>query len=111
MLNRSLLVVRAKQPLLDWLRSLPDPEDNSTTLEVINADASAYLLPSYDDDRDQHALLRSVFRPVFDDQLAGWWTDETHWPKKRTFTVFLEWFDLEWHSVIEDLVAAPLIDE
>jgi hypothetical protein len=111
MLNRTLLVVRAKQPLLDWLRSLPDPEDDSTTLESINQDASAYLLPECCDDRERDALLRKVFRAVFDDQLNGWWTDEKHWPKKRAFPVFLEWFDLEWHSVIRDLGAGPLIDD
>jgi hypothetical protein len=53
MANRSILIVRTKQPVLDWLRSLPDPEDETTTLEFINDDAPAYLLPEYANDRER----------------------------------------------------------
>ena len=42
-INRSLLVVRAKEPFLHWVNSLPDPAD--VTLEEVNSDQSAFLLP------------------------------------------------------------------
>jgi hypothetical protein len=111
MLNRSLLLVRAKQPFLDWLRSLPDPVDDSTTLEFVHEGGSAYLLPEYEDDKRRDVLLRQGFRMIFEDQLAGWWTAEADWPRTRTLPVFLEWFDLEWHSLVADLVDGPLLDE
>jgi hypothetical protein len=48
MINRSVVVAVAKEPFMEWLRSLPDPEDLS--LEKINEDCSAYLIPAYVDD-------------------------------------------------------------
>jgi hypothetical protein len=48
--DRSILTVRAKQPFLDWLHSLPDPDPVRYTLDEVNRDQSAYLLPEYEDD-------------------------------------------------------------
>lgn len=111
MLDRSLVVVRAREPLLHWLRSLPDPEDESTTLETLNEDPSAYLVPVYDDDEERDDILRQAYDIIFEDQLAGWWTAEADWPQERTFEMFQAWFDVEWHSTVEDLVDAPIRDE
>ena len=36
MLNRSAIIVRAKQPFLEWLRQLPDPVRADLTLEEVN---------------------------------------------------------------------------
>ena len=110
MLNRSLLAVRVRQPFLDWLRNLPDPIDPEITLQVVNEDGSAYLLPSYDDEEERNELLRMGFDVIFEDQLASWWSDEADWPK-RSLEVFFEWFEVEWHSMVEDLVDGPLVDE
>ena len=47
MINRCILIVKAKQPFLLWLQSLPDPAN--LTLQQINEDSTAYLLPAYED--------------------------------------------------------------
>jgi hypothetical protein len=39
------------------------------------------------------------------------WIDEKDWPIKRDLRVFKMWFDVEFHSVVEDLVDSALIDE
>jgi len=39
-IDRSILTVRAKEPFLHWLHSLPDPA--RYTLEEVNYDRSAY---------------------------------------------------------------------
>ena len=49
MIDRCVVTVKAKEPFLEWLKGLPDPCD--FTLDVVNHDTSAYLLPDYEDDR------------------------------------------------------------
>ena len=113
MLNRSALIVTAKQPFLDWLRGLPDPVSADTTLDSLNdkQDGHVYLLPEWDDHEQRDRLLREGYDVIFENELAGWWTDEAAWPKKRTFKVFNEWFDVQWHSLLVDLVDGPLVDD
>lgn len=41
------------------------------------------------------------FSPLL--QLRAWYTDEDLWPTLRDAEVFLEWFDLEFHSLVFDL--------
>jgi hypothetical protein len=106
MVNRSVVIVKAKEPFVRWLKSLPDPMDIS--LEDINEDATAYLLPDYSYDDEQDEILRRYYPAIFEEQLDGWWTEERDWPPTRTFALFTQWFDIEFHSLIVDLVDAPL---
>jgi hypothetical protein len=109
MLNRCVLIVKAKQPFLQWLQSLPDPAN--LTLQQVNRDKAAYLLPAYEEDNDRTELLRQYFDLIFEEQLASWWRDETAWPHDRNLKMFTAWFNLESHSVVLDLVDAPLLYE
>jgi hypothetical protein len=36
------------------------------------------------------------------EQLDGWYTDESVWPKDRTLKVFQQWFECRLHSVVLD---------
>ena len=109
MINRSLITIKIKEPFRQWLLSLPDPDD--TTLDELNADSTAYLIPEYDDENQRDRILKKVFSDIFEEQLGGWWTDEKDWPIKRDFKTFKQWFDVEFHSVIEDFVEGEIIDE
>lgn len=108
-INRCAVTVRAKQPFLDWLEGLPDMLD--MTLEEVNEDPSVYLLPEVDDLADQEDLLAGFYDLIFEEELVGWWTEEDDWPQVRTLGLFMEWFEVEFHSMIVDLVEdEPLVD-
>jgi len=109
MVNRCILIVNAKQPFRQWLQSLPDPANY--TLEQINRDNAAYLLPEYDADDDRKKLVRRYFDLIFEEQLSSWWRDEADWPARRDMPMFTEWFNVEFHSVVLDLVDKPLLHE
>ncbi|MFA7061309.1 MAG: hypothetical protein WC156_10885 [Pedobacter sp.] len=109
MVNRSIVIAMAKEPFREWLLSLPDPCDN--TLEEINEDRTTYLIPEYEDDKQRDRALKKVFGGIFEAQLAEWWTREEDWPQKRDLRTFKKWFDLQFHSVVEDLVDDMLVDE
>lgn len=109
MLNRSALVVKIKQPFLDWLRSLPEPAD--VTLEQVNSDNTVYLLSDFWSDDAQDETIEAFYDLIFEDQLNGWWTEKQDWPPERDFAMFKKWFDAELHSIVHDLVDAPLEDD
>ena len=109
MINRSALVIKVKQPFLDWLKLLPDP--SKVTLEEANRDSTVYLLSELWSDDAQEEMLKLFFGIIFEDQLNGWWTEKQDWPKKRDFALFKKWFDVELHSIVHDLVDAPLEDD
>jgi hypothetical protein len=44
-------------------------------------------------------------------ELAAWCTDETYWPKKRTYQLFKKFFEIEIHSIVVDLGKGPVRHE
>jgi len=108
-LNRSAVTVRARKPFQDWLKSLPEPA--SYTLDRINKNTGTYLLPRYDHDAERERLLEHYCDLIFEDQLSGWWTDKRDWPRDLDYETFREWFDVEFHSCVDDLVDGPLEDD
>jgi len=109
MLNRCVVTVRAREPFLRWLEALPGSA--GITLDQVNEDTSVYLLPDHEDDSERHSLLASYYARIFEDQLAGWWTEIRDWPRSRDLETFSRWFDVEFHSIAVDLVRGPLRDE
>lgn len=107
MINRGSVIVRPKKPYIDWASQLddsgltPDPEDERTI----------YLIPEYDDDVEAMEILANGFDIIFEEELAGWHTDESGWPKNRTFAMFRKWFSFEFHSVVEDLCNYEIKDD
>jgi hypothetical protein len=100
-INRSLLVVKPKQPLLDWAHSAD--LDAGAPLEEVRDDTSAYLIPEFEFRADRMKILAWCLDFVFEEELNAWSIDETTWPKRRDMDTFLEWFDVEFHSIVFDL--------
>jgi hypothetical protein len=85
--NRSALVVKPRQPLLDWLNAV-DPTNVNLTLREVIEDPTIYLIPECDTDDELRRILRRVCEYIFAEQLAGWYTDESVWPQDRSFEAF-----------------------
>jgi hypothetical protein len=102
-INRSLIIVKPKQPFLDWLRSI-DPEDKNLQPEEINDDATAYLIPELETPDQQDHIIDWCAEFVFEQELWSWYTDEDMWPVGRDVKMFREWFAIEFHSLVNDVV-------
>lgn len=107
MINRGVLIVRPKQPYIDWAAKL----DDSGLVPNREDEQTVYLIPEFEDCADAQEILEGVYDEVFERELEGWHTDESAWPQNRTFAMFKEWFDIELHSVVEDLCAYELEDD
>jgi len=110
MINRVAVVVRPRQPLVDWVR-FNDPQDPSITLDDAREDSTVYLLPGDADPPGYGDIVAEVWDSIFEQELASWYTDEDLWPQGRTLEMFWQWFECEFHSGIVDLTDAPLEDD
>ena len=104
MLNRGVVIVRPKQPYLDWAAGLGD----SGLVPDLNAEQTVYLIPSYGHE-EAWEILERVHPTIFENELYGWHTDEAAWPKD--VAMFKAWFEIELHSVVEDLCDYEIVDE
>ncbi|MDD2580846.1 MAG: hypothetical protein PHR66_02515 [Desulfuromonadaceae bacterium] len=109
MVDRGVLVVKAKEPFREWLSLLPGSDH--LTIKEINDDCTAYLIPGFENDHERDHILKKVYSDVFVEQLVKRCIDEDRWPQKRTLTLFKRWFELEFHSVVEELVEDELYTE
>ena len=101
-INRAVLVVKPKQPFLAWAHSLDD-ESKDLTLERLREDCTAYLIPEIQFDSEQHQVLGRCFELLFEEELEAWHTEPKDWPQYRNLEMFLEWFEVEFHSLVFDL--------
>jgi hypothetical protein len=73
MLNRDLLIIRYKQPFVDWVNEAdPNPDGDVITLEIANDDSPAYLIHEYASEGFED-WLRECYQPLFDDILCEWY--------------------------------------
>jgi hypothetical protein len=105
-INRTIAIIKPKGPYLDWARAAPNPIDLS--LDELRQDCTALLLPDFTDDKEADAYLHSIYRELFDLELAAWDTNEDDWPRERDYAAFRAWFDIELHSLVLDPVTTPI---
>jgi hypothetical protein len=110
LLNRSAVIVQAKEPMLAWLRSV-DPTSHELTLAELREEPTVYLLPECEDEKAVTSVLKKRYRVIFEEELEGWYRDRTNWPEPLTFRLFQSWFDISFHSMIEDTCDSPLMRE
>jgi len=104
LVNRAILIVKPKQPFLDWANSIEGPE-------FATNDAFPYLVTELADSRDSDKLVRKHYREIFEQALDSWMTDASVWPDKRDLRTFRKWFDVEYHDFLVDLCDEPLFSE
>ena len=107
MLNRAALIVRPAQPYMDWAKSL----DDSDVLPDALGEQTVYLVPEFEDDEQAESVLKLVYTAVFELELHGWHTIQSAWPQDRSLGAFKEWFTIEMHTVVQDVLDVPLVDD
>lgn len=98
--NRSVIIVKAKQPLFDWLNELY-PQDQELSLK--DSSSSVYLIKEIDELEDIENWLKENYQDIFYRELSSWHTLEEDYPRDINYLQFLEWFDYEIDASIIDL--------
>ncbi|OED52743.1 hypothetical protein BEI46_18360 [Aliivibrio fischeri] len=112
MINRAVLMLSYKQPAVDWINEAESYNSPEVTLSSVNEEKTVYLVAHEitDTPKELEAWIKLNCEVLFENELYGWYVDETLWPKKRNWTLFKKWFSYECHSVVEDTVGAPILD-
>ncbi|MEO8148167.1 MAG: hypothetical protein ABI723_11040 [Bacteroidia bacterium] len=110
-INRDLLYILPKQPLVDWINDL-DPKNPLTLDDVTGHDtADIYLIPEFENDEMALAWLENDWEMWFDRMLSDWWTEEEDWPQNRSWEMLNEFFDISYQSMIYDTQPYTIIKE
>ena len=114
MITRAAIILKYKSPAVQWINEAdPYNADPGISLESVNEDRTVYLIMDEDADGPEaiEQWIIMNYEALFENELEGWYTDESLWPKKRDLKLFREWFDVECHTVIEDTVGLPIEDD
>ena len=97
-IDRSAVVVKLKQPFIDWANSFEGPR-----FEECSDWFNVYLLPDCESEEDEKRFLRKYFTKIFEGELTSWNLDKSTWPNIRDFKIFETWFEVSFHSLVFDL--------
>lgn len=102
LVNRYLVVIKPMQPMIDWIRVTTDLPNY--TMDKAQRECTSILIPEIEDPEMLQDLLRALKPSLFDRELAAWYLDPSTWPPNRSSELFDEWFTLEFHSMVWDLM-------
>lgn len=101
-INRTAVIIKPKQPFVDWINNIPD-EGTKITLEDIDEN-STFLIPEFVNNDEALKYIKKVYAEIFDEELFAWYQEESLFPKNRTWKMFQEWFYIEINSIVLDIV-------
>jgi hypothetical protein len=101
LINRSVAIIKPKQPFVDWANSVGNEKDQYS-ISDFSTDCSVILLPVVDSDEHAEAFIKDIFQDLFELELSSWIVDDEMWPENITYKMFLEWFCVEFHSMVFD---------
>jgi len=102
-LDRYVAIVRPELPFLDWLNGLAEFAPLELTLEQVQADCTALLIPEFEDDDEAVAFVYKLWDQLFESELQDWTDNRALWPQGRSDALFIEWFSVEIHTTVVDL--------
>jgi hypothetical protein len=105
-LNRDILVVRPKEPYVEWAHSVYD--GGAVTPDITRDWVNAFLLPELDSEEEARDWLRENCDVIFELMLRDWVIVPEMWPEDRGWEAFQRWFSYERIETAWDLVDEPL---
>ena len=84
-INKAAITVIPKEPFIRWVQSTDAEAADIPDVSILSY-SRMYLvddsLDDDDDDDDPEKLIKKNFNGIFEEELAGWYTDEEHGPRK-----------------------------
>ncbi len=100
--NRSALLVKRKNPYIDWANAL-DEDGPRLSLDEPMKDSTVYLVDEIGYHGDAQEVIRKYYSTIFEQELVAWHLVEKDWPQKRDLKTFQDWFEVEAHSMVLDI--------
>ena len=100
-IDRVAAILRPSDLMLNWINQHANEADE-LTIDDIQIDCTVILLPTFEDEDAAEAYLNEIYDDIFINELASWYDDKALWPENRSLDLFLQWFEVEFHSVVVD---------
>jgi hypothetical protein len=68
-------------------------------------------LVEVEDKKELNRWLARHHEELFEQELNGWYTDPTLWPRDRSLKMLQEWYSFELHTSWRIQIASPLEDD
>lgn len=107
-IDRMALVLRPRQPFIDWLKAIAD--DEHVTDQTLQTDPTVVLVPVIDNEEELGVYVAQNYRPWLEHEFGSWCLKEEDWPKDRDLQAFQKYFDLDIHSLVIDSIAEEYTD-
>ena len=111
MINRSVFLLEMRTPFLDWLNSLEEEREEHYTLEEINNDLPAFLIPESYEPLDARAFCHKNLEEIFYYVLESWCRDESKWIKDYSLESFDKHFKVLQGEIVFDLGKGSITKE
>ena len=113
MVNRAALMLRYKEPMIRWINEAEPSDDPPVTQEETDLAQTVYLIDvgATESPLVTHRWLRRNFDMLFNLELVSWFTEPEMWPKRRTFRMFQDWFEVTVHAAVADLEGTEIFDD
>ena len=106
-INRMIAILRPKQAFLDWINSMPD-DPNTMTMELVAHENLCFLIPEYESNEQGREFILKNAEAILEVQLEGWDQSGETWPEKLERRLLQNFFDIEIHSEVFDMMKGPI---
>lgn len=101
-INRSVLIIRPKQPYIDWTNSMDDGGPLAN-LKSMRKSPNTFLVDEIFFIDDLSQIIDEIWEILFEIQLNNWMRDPDVWPAVLTREMFEKWFDYELYDMVWDV--------
>lgn len=101
-INRSVLIVRPKQPYIDWANSMNDGRPLAD-LKSMRKNPNPFLVDEIFYQDDLTHIIDEHWETLFEIQLNNRMRDPDVWPEVLTREMFEKWFDYELFDMVWDI--------
>lgn len=103
LIDREILIVRPKQPFLDWIKeNVPAYDANEPS------EPGIFLIREAEDDEEMEEIIKEKFLAIFIQMLIEWTADDSKLPQELTYEMFMDWFEVDIYPTAYDLEAYPV---
>lgn len=103
-INRSVLVVRPRQKLYDWLKELAPEAPELEELPPDHDDADVFLIPDFLLSEQAEEWLKENINYFCSMLFSQWWEEEEEWPANRNWKTFNQYFTYNIQTQVRDII-------
>ncbi|MEL7021890.1 MAG: plasmid pRiA4b ORF-3 family protein, partial [Bacteroidota bacterium] len=103
-INRSVLIIRPKQALYDWLKKLAPDAPRLEERLPDHDDADVFLIPNFLLSEEVEEWLEANANYFCEMLFSQWWEEESEWPSHRNWATLNQYFSYNVQTQVRDIL-------